>query len=161
MTAVFRSRRSAFSLIELVIVVVIIGIIGAIAIPRMSRGAAGASDSALAANLALLRNAIDLYYTEHDNTYPTLAGFEDQLTMYTKIDGTGASATKDTATGAIYGPYLRAIPPLPVGDDKGETSVVAVYTAGNGWIYTVGSGSIHPNIAVGETDDSGRLYSDY
>src|SRR5215218_7529280 len=54
----------AFSLIELVIVVVIIGIIAAIAIPKMSRGSAGAADSALQGNLAVLRNAIDLYSTE-------------------------------------------------------------------------------------------------
>lgn len=161
MIAACRSRRSAFSLIELVIVVVIIGIIGAIAIPRMSRGAAGASSSALTANLALLRNAIDLYYTEHNNTYPTLADFEDQLTMYTKIDGTGASATKDPATGVIYGPYLRAIPPLPVGADKGKTSVVGTYTAGNGWVYNATNGTIIANTPDGVADDMGTDFNDY
>jgi prepilin-type N-terminal cleavage/methylation domain-containing protein len=71
MLAATRVNR-AFSLIELVIVVVIIGIIAAIAIPRMSRGAAGAADSSLTANLAVLRNSIDLYQTEHGGTYRPL-----------------------------------------------------------------------------------------
>ncbi len=97
--------RRGFSLIELVIVVVIIGIIGAIAIPRLSRGAEGAADSALTGNLAVLRNAIDLYQTEHGGTFPTTGDIVNQLTQYTD----DAGATSATKTGAfIYGPYLRA-----------------------------------------------------
>ena len=115
-----RNRRNAFSLIELVIVVVIIGIIAAIAIPRLSRGASGAADSALSGNLTVLRNAIDLYATEHGGTYPALATFEAQLTQYT--DNSGATtATKDATH--IYGPYLRKIPQLPVGSKKGQATV--------------------------------------
>jgi prepilin-type N-terminal cleavage/methylation domain-containing protein len=70
--------RRAFSLIELVIVVVIIGIIAAIAIPRLSRGAAGAADAALIGDLAVMRSSIDLYVTEHQGLYPTLALFDSQ-----------------------------------------------------------------------------------
>src|SRR6478672_10320323 len=84
--------RRGFSLIELVIVVVIIGIIAAIAIPRMSRGSAGAADNALAQNLAILRNAIDMYQTEHNGAYPAPAGsatIEDLLTKYSDAGGTG------------------------------------------------------------------------
>src|SRR4051812_8894152 len=87
-TARAPQARRGFSLIELVIVVVIIGIIAAIAVPRMSRGSQGASDSALGANLAVLRNAVDLYQTEHQ-AYPaagvgaTSADLLRQLTQYT------------------------------------------------------------------------------
>src|SRR5215217_7834357 len=102
-------RKSGFSLIELVIVVVIIGIIAAIAIPRLSRGSAGAADSALAGNLAVLRNAIDLYATEHSGTYPALATFETQLAQFSDQNGS-TSPTKTSS--AIYGPYVRKIPPL-------------------------------------------------
>src|SRR3954464_10361265 len=94
-------RVDGFSLIELVIVVVIIGIIAAIAIPRLSRGSAGAADSAVSGNLAVLRNAIDLYATEHNGTYPALATFDTQLTQYTDATG-GTSATKDSTH--VYGP---------------------------------------------------------
>src|SRR2546423_6844881 len=90
-----RRTRGGFSLIELVIVVVIIGIIAAIAIPRMSRGSAGAADSALAQNLSILRNALDMYQTEHNGSYPGVATFANQLIQYTDATG-NSSATKDS-----------------------------------------------------------------
>ncbi len=152
------AKRRAFSLIELVIVVVIIGIIGAIAIPRMSRGAAGAQDAALAGNLAVLRNAIDLFETEHPGIYPAVATFVEQLTTYTNAAG-AAQATKDATY--IYGPYLRAVPPLPVGAKKGSTGVAAADAAGIGWIYNEATGAIRANTAVGENDATGKAYSSY
>ena len=60
-----KTRGGGFSLLELVIVVVIIGVISAIAIPRMTRGASNAGATALRANLAVLRNAIEIYRAEH------------------------------------------------------------------------------------------------
>src|SRR3954470_16328056 len=119
-----RRVRRAFSLIELVIVVVIIGIIAAIAIPRMSRGSAGAADSALAQNLAILRNAVDMFQTEHGGAYPGSVGsvpIEKLLLEYSNAAGDATSAQK-TST-CIYGPYLRAVPPLTVGSNKGKNGI--------------------------------------
>ena len=164
MSRVKISRREAgFSLIELVIVVVIIAIIGAIAIPRMSRGAAGAADSALVGDLAVLRNALDLYATEHGGTYPTVANFEAALTKFSD-SGTGTSDTK-TAT-HIYGPYLRKVPALPVGTHKGKTAVLDASSTtpglGNGaWVYDAATGNIVANCAAGEVDSSGKAYNTY
>ena len=155
MLASLRSRRG-FSLIELVIVVLILGIIAAIAVPRMSRGAKGAQESSVASNLASLRNAIDLYYTEH-GAYPLVAKFEAQLTTFT--DDTGAANA--TKTGAfIYGPYIRAIPALPVGTEKGSKVVGAAAAAGTGWIYNETTGAISANTGLLE-DESGKLFSSY
>lgn len=152
-------RSTGFSLIELVIVVVIIGIIGAIAIPRLSRGAAGASDSALVGDLAVLRNAIDLYATEHGGTYPTLAAIEAQLTQYSDLQG-NTSATKDATH--IYGPYIRKIPSLTVGAEVGESAFTASQgTADCGWVYNAATGDISANTGALEKDASGTLYSDY
>ncbi len=150
-------HRRAFSLIELVIVVVIIGIIGAIAIPRMSRGASGAADTALTGNMAVLRNAIDLYQTEHGGTYPTVVSFVAQMSTYTD-DAGAAVATKDATH--IFGPYLRVIPPLPVSTNKGNTTVAAAAGAGVGWIYNEITGQITPNTGT-EKDARGVLYSSY
>ncbi|MCB9844944.1 MAG: prepilin-type N-terminal cleavage/methylation domain-containing protein [Phycisphaeraceae bacterium] len=150
--------RRGFSLIELVIVVVILGIIGAIAIPRMSRGAEGAKDSALVADLATLRNAIDLYHTEHEGLYPTAAAIEAQLTTYTNLAGT-ANATK---TGAfIYGTYIRKIPSLPVGTNRGNSTIAAADGAGVGWIYDQSTGTITANLPDGDVDASGTKYNTY
>ena len=169
--ALMRVRRG-FSLIELVIVVVIIGIIAAIAVPRMSRGSAGASDGALTANLTVLRNAVDLYQTEH-TTYPatgsytTALDFVKQLTKYS--DGTGAgSDTKDAAH--PYGPYLRKIPPLPVGSKKGKSGVKIAGsdaeapgggTADEAWLYFPNTGEIKANLPATEVDSNSTPYNQY
>ncbi|MHC4218113.1 MAG: prepilin-type N-terminal cleavage/methylation domain-containing protein [Planctomycetota bacterium] len=154
-------RERAFSLIELVVVVVIIGIIAAIAIPRLSRGSAGAADAALIGDLAVMRSSIDLYVTEHQGLTPTLAAFEAQMTEYSDLNGN----TNTTKGGLfIYGPYLRAVPPLPVGAQRGEEALKvppADGTAGFGWVYDAANGSIVANTAAGETDDAGTPYNTY
>lgn len=163
MKAKNRKRMEGFSLIELVIVVVIIGIIGAIAIPRMSRGASGAADSALVANLSVLRNALDLYAAEHGGIYPSAANVSSALTEYTDKSGTVSASPGGKA---IYGPYLRAVPPLPVGAAKGNTGIAADATGTNvGWIYTQPAGpksaQIEPNTTSSEVDAQGTAYSSY
>jgi prepilin-type N-terminal cleavage/methylation domain-containing protein len=156
-----RHRNAGFSLIELVIVIVIIGIIAAIAIPRMSRGAAGAGDAALSANLAVLRNAIDLYHTEHGGTsadYPRVSTFSAQLTQYSNL-GHGTSPT--SGSGYIYGPYLREIPALPVGSRKGNIVVAATISGTAGWIYTESTGRIIAAADATELDGNGKRYDAY
>lgn len=156
-TMTHRTNR-AFSLIELVVVVVILGIIGAIAIPRMSRGAAGAADSALVADLAVLRNAIALYETEHQGTFPTQAAFAAELTTYTDIDG-NTNTTKTTTF--MYGPYLRAVPKLKVGSNKGSSAVAATGGGTEGWLYINATGVISANLPGTELDAAGTAYSSY
>ena len=155
-----RRHVCGFSLLEVVIVVAIIAILAAIGIPRMSRGSKGAGDSALKANLSVLRNAIDLFAAEHQGTYPAVDTFSEQLTQYTNAAGT-AQATKDSTH--YFGPYLRSIPPLPVGANKGGTGIVSAYseTTTDGWIYNATTGTITANTSGTEKDDAGVLYTAY
>jgi prepilin-type N-terminal cleavage/methylation domain-containing protein len=147
-----------FSLLEVVIVVAIIAILAAIGIPRMSRGARGASDSALTGSLATLRNATDLYAAEHLGAYPEADKIADQLTKYTNAAG----AVNDTKTSAfIYGPYMRSIPPLPVGAKKGKTGIAAADGDEIGWIYNATEGKIRANTTDTEKDEADKLYSAY
>jgi general secretion pathway protein G len=161
----FSNRSNGFSLIELVIVVVIIGIIAAIAIPRLSRGSAGAADSAVSGNLAVLRSAVDLYATEHGGSYPSVGTFDSQLTTYT--DSSGSFSASKTGN-FIYGPYLRKVPPLPVGPAtyKGSTTVVdgssgTPGTAAGGWFYNPTTGDIKANLADTQVDTAGKQYNQY
>ncbi|MFO0830273.1 MAG: prepilin-type N-terminal cleavage/methylation domain-containing protein [Phycisphaerales bacterium] len=154
--------RRGFSLIELVIVIVIIGIIAAIAIPRMSRVAEGANDSALKANLNVLRSAIDLYHTEHEGLYPSEADVVNQLTTYTNIGGTSQASADSTH---IYGPYLSVVPPLPVNCAvKGQTGIANATGATIGWIYDLAadgrSYTIKANTTT-EADAKGVAYNTY
>jgi len=150
-------RRYAFSLVELVVVVVILGIVSAIAIPRLSRGSEGASEAALIGDLAVMRRAIDMYTAEHVGEFPiSAAAFEDQMTIFSNLAG----ATDPTKGGGfIYGPYLRGLPPLPVGARKGETAVKpppADGAAGFGWVYNSSDGSIVANTGNGVGDFSAK-----
>jgi general secretion pathway protein G len=147
-----------FTLLEMMLVVVIIALIAAIAIPKFSRGAAGANDSAVAANLAVLRNAVDMFQAEHGNAYPAIATFTAQLTQFTDASG-AASATKDATH--IYGPYLRSIPALPVGAAKGSSGVAAAAGTGVGWIFNVTTGAIQTNTTATEVDSAGNAYTTY
>jgi prepilin-type N-terminal cleavage/methylation domain-containing protein len=159
MDLVRRNPRRAFSLVELVIVVVIIGIIGAIAIPRLSRGSAAATDNAVRGNLSVLRRAIELYAAEHDNTFPDTTNIGTQLIQYSDASGT-TSATKTTT--CIFGPYLKAVPTLPVGARKGGAGIATADGANIGWLYTVtaGLGDIKANTTT-ETDARGIAYNTY
>ena len=152
------ARRQGFSLLEVVIVVAIIAILAAIGIPRMSRGARGANDSALTGDLATLRNAIDLYAAEHVGAYPTAGSINTQLTQYTDASG-NVNATKSTTY--IYGPYVRTVPPLPVGAKKGGTVIAAADGNNVGWIYDVTEGKVHANTTALEKDEAGKAYSTY
>ena len=156
--AMSHSRRRGFSLVELVVVVVILGIIGAIAIPRMSRGAAGAADSALIADLAVLRSAIELYQTEHGGTFPALATFSDQLTLFSD-DAGNTNATKTTVY--QYGPYLRKVPALKVGTNKGANTLTGTAGGTEGWLYNATTGEISANLPDAEVDSRGVQYNAY
>ena len=118
-----------FSLLELVIVIVIMGIIAAVAIPRMSRASKSAGEAAAKSNLKLLEVAIEESAAEHDGTYPTVAAFVNQLT--TKIGD--------------YGPYVKTIPEMTTGDQKGSTTVAADAATGVAWIYDEDTGEITAN----------------
>jgi type II secretory pathway pseudopilin PulG len=145
-------------LLEVVIVVAIIAILAAIGIPRMSRGSKGANDSALSGDLAVLRNAIDLYSAEHGGALPGALTITNQLTLYSDASG-NTNATKTSPF--IYGPYVRKIPPLPVGNTrKGQSGIAAADAATIGWLYDADTGTIKANTTT-EKDDSNVLYSDY
>ena len=124
----------------------------------MSRGSAGAADAALSGNLAVLRNAIDMYAGEHNGTYPAVATIANQLTLYSS--NTGATNATKTAT-YLYGPYLRKVPKLPVGAEKGSTNIAAAAATGVGWIYTAASGTIKSNTTASEKDSADVAYNTY
>ncbi len=157
-----RRKTAGFSLVELVVVIVIIGILAAIAIPRLSRGSQGASQSALAANLTLVRNAISIYAVEHNTTWPgpDAAGFAAKLTTATNISGGTAGAGERK-----FGPYLLAIPTSPVGTKAGEATVKVVTGTTpapddtTAWLYNSDTGEFLVNTTA--SDDMGKAFKLY
>ncbi len=139
-------RQSGFTLTELLIVVIILAILAAIVVPQFAASSDDAKVSALQANLARMRSAIDLYYQQHAS-YPGAAissgavcpnagtagtgvinseqAFIDQMTRYTNAAGQSCTTTDATFK---FGPYLKgdSIPNNPITGDN----TVAVSTAG-------------------------------
>ncbi|MEM7681375.1 MAG: prepilin-type N-terminal cleavage/methylation domain-containing protein [Planctomycetota bacterium] len=153
-------RKRAFSLIELIIVIVIIGVIAGMAIPRLSRGANNAGSAALRGDLAVLRGAIEQYRAEHEGTLPDVTNFVAQLTQYSNLAGDTFADAPNTATGIIYGPYMREIPKLPVGSKKGLSVVEDSSATTTAWLYNPTTGSITADLGT-ETDNDGVLYTSY
>jgi len=124
--------EQGFTLVELLIVVIILAILAAIVVPQFASTTDDARSSSADSTLAGLRAAIDLYYQQHNNTYPgavtavptaactgtlgtgTATGgagptattaFMEQLTLYT--DSAGGACSVSDATDHRFGPYLK------------------------------------------------------
>ena len=140
-----------------------------------------ASESALKADLQTIRNAIDWYYGEHNNTFPgaigdgvnaanTAGALISQLTQYSNAAGV-VSASK--AAAFPFGPYLRSgFPTLPAGANAGKGSLATEITVGNtagplsasppdgtGWHYNTMTGEFIANAT--DTGNDGKTYDQY
>ena len=135
-----RSRTSTgFTLVEILIVVVILGILAAIVIPQFTNASESAKGSSLVSQLQTIRGQLELYQTQHNGNYPTLAQLWGNMTSYTDVAG-AAQATKDATH--IYGPYLQQAPVNPLENSSTTASAAA---AGVGWVYTAATGAITAN----------------
>jgi len=163
-------NKSGFTLIELLIVVIILAVLAAIVVPQFSSSAGDAKVSTIRSDLAAMRNALELYYHQHDSRYPGVvretdgstptdattcpAAFVAQLTQYTDKAG----KTSGTRTGAFqYGPYLKAqsLPANPFQDTNAdrvecnvtEDDITAAITADGdpGWKFYAKTGFFAAN----------------
>jgi prepilin-type N-terminal cleavage/methylation domain-containing protein len=158
--------RGAFSLLEVAVVAVVLGVVAAIVSPRMSRGAASSpqlGSQVLVGQLRSLRAAVHAYADEHGGHAPD--GDADrvtrQLTQYT--DWSGNPSPARTARHNL-GPYLREIPPLPVGSKKGLNAIRITAdpdAPGAAWLYDPATLQVRPAVPAGETDTMGREYNSY
>ena len=136
-----RSRSGAFSLVELVIVILILAIVAAIAMRRVSRHAEQAATNSARQDEKTLQSGIERFRAEH-GTYPTATGIVDQLTKFTDVQGNPSDSRTPPYT---YGPYVRKIPPVPLGPARGSTKIATAPAPDVGWIYDPVNGSIVAN----------------
>ncbi len=176
-------RQGGFTLVELLIVAILLAILAAIVVPQFASTTTEAEESALRANLAAMRSAIDLYRQQHGE-YPGVSAssggtcttgvgtgvagnvqaIEDQLTRYTNAAG-GSCAVPEP--GYAFGPYLKE-DDLPANPITGSSAFAIVNTgnldmtadgAGLGWKYDTTSGKIIANDT--NLDSAGVPYASY
>ncbi len=164
-------EQAGFTLIEMLIVVILLGILAMLIIPQISVSTSDANLNTLKSNLTSMRNAMELYYHQHNQVYPgavletdgttattniTAPGaFSAQLTQYSDINGQ-VSTTK--VGNFIYGPYLKstALPTNPYNNlatlacDVGVTDITdrTVIAPETAW-------AMHPTTGVFFANDTG------
>jgi prepilin-type N-terminal cleavage/methylation domain-containing protein len=114
--------RPGFTLIEMLIVVIVLGILAMIIVPQITVSTEDAKVNTLKTNLCAMRNAIELYYHQHNEIYPGMKktdgsgadiptaaaaanAFVNQLTKYT--EESGKAAGDSTLLTDPLGPYIK------------------------------------------------------
>jgi general secretion pathway protein G len=134
-----RQPRKGFSLIEMVIVILILGIIAAVAAPRMFDTATTAEQNTTRQQLAVLRNAIEMYRAR-SGIYPTAGNLP--LAMADMLNGPFPAPSIGDVRGDAGVYYDNdADVAVPVTPDSGQTG---------GWAYKPANGSLKLNVDSGE-----------
>jgi prepilin-type N-terminal cleavage/methylation domain-containing protein len=165
-------QQAGFTLIEMLVVVLLLGILAMLIIPQISVSTDDARLNTLHANLGSMRNAIELYYHQHNEIYPgqndnagvptavpatAATAFLEQLTQYTDINGHVAVATDATH---IYGPYIKSttLPTNPYNNDNTvvcdtTTNDITDRTSGGtqGWRFYTLTGVLMANDGAHDT----------
>lgn len=151
-----QSVIKGFTLVELLIVVIILAILAAIIVPQFVSSTDDAKIASLDSTLAKIRSSLTRYSLQHNGRYPglysTIDGitavnnpfnrvvtFNDQLMLYTDINGKSSTIK---VSPFIYGPYLKKrIPKNPVTTDpnlviinSGELGMSGDFARG-GWKF--------------------------
>ncbi len=124
-----RTKNRGFTLVEILIVVIILGILAAIVIPQFANASTDARTSNLRTSLANVRNQIEVFKMQHNDTAPALVG------MWTLMTGQSDTTEANSAapSGTHWGPYLQAPPINPLNNMTGVSSADPDVNAG--WYY--------------------------
>ncbi len=106
-------RHKAFTLVELLIVIIIIAVLAAIAIPKFSNSSQRSKESALRAELSLLRNGVELFKSDTGAFPANLADLEATAAPASGLDAAGAA--KSITASDWKGPYVNKVNNDPVG----------------------------------------------
>lgn len=105
-------RRRGFTLVELLVVIVVLAVLAAIVLPKFMNSSQRSKESALKSDLKLLRNAVNLFFTD-TGAYPkTLSDLTATSAPAKGMDSAGADKTITASD--WHGPYLDAVPNDPV-----------------------------------------------
>jgi type II secretory pathway pseudopilin PulG len=123
-------RTSGLTLVEMLIILTVIGVIGAVTIPKFHQKLIQAREARTKSNLADLRGALAIYFSDNNGKYPP-------------DDGTPETRLKD-----FFIPrYLKSIPKveLPHLHKESLTTIDIAPGDGGNWFYQKEDGFVGVN----------------
>ena len=166
--------EKGFTLIEMIIVVIIMGILAAVIIPQIAVTTGDAQLSTLQTDLSAMRNAVEIYYAQHNATYPgarditggvpaddaaSATAFVQQLTRYTNANGVVSDDVD--RTNFPFGPYVKggALPENPYNSlntvhvDRTETDITVKASDGTtAWKFYMLTGVLMADDGAHDTE---------
>ncbi len=136
------NARTRISWIEVAIVTVVLAVLAALVVPQFSQAGVDPREKEVRAAVQIVQGQIELYKAQHENHYPSLARFCEQMTL--SSNNRGITGTTD-ANGFDCGPYLRRIPANPY---SGTSDVGDRAGGPNAWLYDETTGRFQPNHAA-------------
>lgn len=136
----YNFKTRGFTLVELIIVLLILGVLAAIVVPKISNYVDDAKSVGTYAQLKNIRSAFELYRTQHNNNYPTLAELQSSwgvLLLTTNVDGIINPEGK-------FGPYMQQAPKNPWTESSSVVNAASTGDSNDGWRYDENTGEISP-----------------
>lgn len=161
-------KRTGFSAVEILIVIGLVGILAFVVLMNSGVSRRAAKEQLLRSNLSLVRQALDVYRSDHGHYPCTLEDwnkqgyfsvFERQMTEYTDAAG---QPSKVRTEHHKFGPYLKSWPVEPFSESSATvvdivnnrllqkmSYAVATSEANSGWYYEAQSGNFCANLGQG------------
>lgn len=131
------TRKKSFTFLEIAIAVVILAGLGALVVPRFGGASSETDLGPLAATLQTVRGPLQYYKLQHNDNFPSLSDWQEQMLGKTKSNG-HSSARGDC------GPYLLQVPVNPL---DGSRNISPTQDGSGGWMYEEKTGQFRPNDA--------------
>jgi type II secretion system protein G len=112
-----RTSDKGFTLIELLVVIAIIGLLSSVVMASLNSARAKARDARRISDLRQIRTALELYYDDHNGTYPSMSGW-----------ATSCDATWTTTLQNALAPYMSKLPVDPRNNCNSVPWVTGGYT---------------------------------
>jgi type IV pilus assembly protein PilA len=129
-----KKKDEGFTLIELLVVVVIIGVLVAIAVPVYLNYRQGAADKSAQSDVRGAISAVEQFYTNNGNTYPT--GFSkvsaSPISLGVAPQTLGTITLSDKPTMTLYVASTTATSYLLCGTNSGGSGKVYLYDSSVG-----------------------------
>ncbi|MCC6484873.1 MAG: type II secretion system protein GspG [Armatimonadetes bacterium] len=137
-----RMNRKGFTLIELLVVVVVLAVLAAVVLPKFANSSQRSKESALKADLKMIRNAVQLYKND-TGYYPKL--LSDLSATTAPSQGLDSAGTAQSITAADWrGPYIESLPTDPI---SGSAFSYTATSPGVGTVKSSATGNDSASVA--------------